>query len=69
MREIHCHGCGGFITNPAGSYRLPSETVAMAPPHSGLCTCYPSIVYGPPPVYLSLPGLPSIDLRKMAARN
>ena len=24
MREIHCHGCGGFITNPAGSYRLPA---------------------------------------------
>src|SRR5438876_2290336 len=70
MSEIHCHTCGGFITHPAGiSYRLPSETVALAPPHSGLCTCCPSIVYGPPPGYLSLTGLPSVDLRRMAARN
>ena len=70
MSEIHCHTCGGSITNPAGiSYRLPSETVATAAPHSGPCTCCPSIVYGPPPGYLSLTGLPSIDLRRLAARN
>jgi len=71
MSEIHCHTCGGFIIDPAGvSYRVPSPATVPAAQRSGLCTCHPSIVYGPPPGYLSLPGLPpSSDLRAMAARN
>jgi len=71
MSEIHCHACGGFIIDPAGvSYRLPSAAAVTAAPRSGLCICHQSVVYGPPPGYLSLPALPpSIDLRAMAARN
>ena len=72
MSEIHCHACGGFIIDLAGvSYRLLSAAAAdPAAPRSGLCTCHQSIVYGPPPGYLSLPGVPpSVDLRAMAARN
>jgi len=71
MSEIHCHECGGFIIEPAGiSYRLPPAAVVTAAPRSGLCTCHQSVVYGPPPWYLSLPGVPpSIDLRAIAARN
>ncbi len=70
MREIHCHSCGGFIADPATvSYRLASDAAATAAPHTGLCTCQPSIVYGPPPGYLSWPGLASVDRSKAAARN
>src|SRR2546427_5581914 len=57
MVDIHCHGCGGFISNPAPiSYRLPSSRALPAAPHSSLCTCTPPIVYGPPQGYLSSPG-------------
>jgi creatinine amidohydrolase/Fe(II)-dependent formamide hydrolase-like protein len=70
MREIHCHGCGGLITDPARvSYRLASDAAATVAPHTGLCTCQPPIVYGPPPGYLSLPGLASVSRSKAAARN
>jgi hypothetical protein len=71
MSEIHCHACGGFIINPGGvSYRLPSAAADRVPPRSGLCTCHQAVVYGPPPGYVSLPGVPpSVDLRAMAARN
>jgi hypothetical protein len=71
MSEIHCHACGGFIIDPAGvSYQLPSAAAHTVAPRSGLCTCHQSVVYGPPPGYVSLPGVsPSIDLRAMAARN
>ncbi len=64
MVDIHCHGCGGFIGDPMRiSYRFPSNRADLAIPHSGLCPCTPSIVYGPPPGYLSSPGMPSIDRR------
>ena len=59
MTEIHCHTCGGFIADPTTvSYQLADGTVAMAPPHTGLCNCAPAIVYGPPAGYLSSPALP-----------
>jgi hypothetical protein len=55
------------------SYRLPSGTAVTAKPQAGLCTCTPSVVYGPPPGYLSWPGLPSPGwpnvVRAIAARN
>lgn len=72
MSEIHCHSCGGFITDPASvSYRLPSDGggTATAGPHSALCTCKPSVVYGPPPAYLAWPGWVSNDRNLAAARN
>jgi hypothetical protein len=70
MPEIHCHGCGGFITDPASvSYRLAPDATAAVAPRSGLCTCQPSIVYGPPPGYLSRPVLASTARSKAAARN
>jgi len=61
MSEIHCHTCGGFITDPATvSYQRPSGA-APATPHSALCACIPSIVYGPPPGYLAWPGLAALS--------
>jgi hypothetical protein len=60
MSEIHCHTCGGFITDPgAVSYQVPSGTDAVAP-HSALCACIPSVVYGPPPGYVTWPGLTNL---------
>ncbi|HYT81967.1 MAG TPA: hypothetical protein VEK86_00850 [Gemmatimonadales bacterium] len=69
MSEIHCHTCGGFITDPATvSYRAPSGTTAT--PHTGLCACHPAIIYGPPPGYVTSPALlQSSELRRMAARR
>ena len=62
MVDIHCHSCGGFINDPGPiSYRSPLSPAHVAIPHSGMCTCTPPIVYGPPPGYLSSPGMPSLD--------
>jgi hypothetical protein len=59
MTEIHCHTCGGTVTDPTTvSYRLPDTTMAVAAPHPGLCSCALAIVYGPPTGYLSWPALP-----------
>jgi hypothetical protein len=64
MAEIHCHSCGGFISEPGPiSYQLPPDPAAVAIPHSGLCPCTPPIIYGPPPGYLSSPGMPLTDHR------
>jgi len=75
MNDIHCHNCGGFITDPSTvSYQAPSA-VAPAKPHSGLCVCIPSIVYGLSPAYVAWPGLANlssptrIERSKAAARN
>ncbi len=70
MSEIHCHTCGGFINDPTTiAYRTPSETVMPAVPFSGLCACIPAIVYGPPPGFVSMPAMSSIEIRAIAARN
>ena len=51
MPEIHCHRCGGFIGDPAGTtYRAASSATPPAAPHSGMCMCGDSVVYGPAPV-------------------
>lgn len=40
MLEIHCHRCGGFIGNPAGTmYREASIATPPVSPHAGLCAC------------------------------
>lgn len=50
MSEIHCHACGGFITDPAViSYQLPAAGVVFASPRTGLCACNPATIYGAPP--------------------
>ncbi len=71
MSEIHCHTCGGFISDPGRvAYRKPSDATPTAVPHSGLCACHPAIVYGPPAGYVTSPGLPQdSELRRMAARR
>jgi hypothetical protein len=63
MNEIHCHGCGGFIGGDPKevAYRLPTDTVLLAAPHSGLCRCEPPVLYEAPPGYLSSPGMPSVQ--------
>ena len=59
MHVIHCHACGGCVSDPATvSYRLASAAIVPVPPHSAMCTCTPAIVYGPPAGYMSWPGLP-----------
>lgn len=50
MSEIHCHRCGGFIGNPAGTtYRQASSGTPPAAPHSGMCVCSDAVVYAPTP--------------------
>lgn len=47
MPTIHCHICGGFIGNPAGTtYRTPNAATLPAVPHSALCVCDHPVVYG-----------------------
>lgn len=60
MNEIHCHVCGGSVSDPATvSYRVASAAIVPAQPRGASCTCAPAIVYGPPAGYMSWPGLPS----------
>jgi hypothetical protein len=48
MLEIHCHRCGGFIGNPAGTtYRESPLATPPVAPHSGLCVCREATVFGP----------------------
>ena len=50
MLEIHCHRCGGFIGNPAGTtYREAPNPAPPVVPHSGMCVCGEATVYGPAP--------------------
>lgn len=50
MLEIHCHRCGGFIGNPAGTtYREASMGTPPVAPHSGMCVCAEATVYGSEP--------------------
>jgi len=58
--ELHCHVCGGFITELRYiSYRLPDGVAAT--PHRDLCTCTTPVVYGPPPGYMTSPGFPAAN--------
>jgi hypothetical protein len=47
MPTIHCHLCGGFIADPAGTtYRSPDPAAPRAAiPHTALCTCEHAVVY------------------------
>jgi hypothetical protein len=66
MVDTHCHSCGGFIADPSRvSHRLPSPAAPMALPTNARCTCTPPILYGPPPGYLSSPGMPRVDHRRV----
>jgi len=51
MPDIHCHTCGGFMSDTAGiSYQPSSEgTTFMAAPRSALCACATPVVYGAEP--------------------
>jgi hypothetical protein len=58
--EIHCHVCGGFISDrKLIAYRMPSDA-ATASPRSALCDCGQPILYGAPPGHMSSPGMPAI---------
>ena len=60
MIDIHCHACGGFISDPGRiSHRLSGDTTAIAVPRSGICTCRESVVYGPPSGFASVPAMKS----------
>jgi hypothetical protein len=70
MAEIHCHTCGGFIGNVDNlTYREPADQTPQAAPRSGPCTCDRSVVFGPPPGYMSWPGISVQDLHRIASRN
>jgi hypothetical protein len=64
MVDIYCHDCGGFICDPRHTeYRLPPGVAELAVPRSSLCSCTPAVIYGPPPGYLSSPGMPRPEHR------
>jgi len=61
MNQIHCHFCGGSISDPATvSYRVATAAIVQVQPQAAPCKCSPAIVYGPPAGYMSWPGLPSM---------
>jgi hypothetical protein len=68
MLEIHCHRCGGFIGNPAGtSYREAPMAAPPVAPHSGMCVCRAATVYGPAPEGVA--GLRGVHRIRSASRN
>jgi hypothetical protein len=67
MQQIHCSRCGGFIGNLAAvTYQEASQAMAPVVPHSGLCLCAESVVYGPAPEFQSDPQVYRI---RSASRN
>ncbi len=62
MTELHCHYCGGSISEPASiSYLPPRASAQFAMPHRGPCKCTPPIVYEDPPIIGSSEDIPSRD--------
>jgi hypothetical protein len=61
MSEIHCHTCGGLITDPGAVSYQPPTGAQPAHPHSALCACIPSVVHGVSPAYLPWPGLATLS--------
>jgi len=69
MLEIHCHRCGGFIGNPAGTtYREAPNPAPPVVPHSGMCVCGEATVYGPAPESAGT-GLHGVHRIRSASRN
>jgi hypothetical protein len=68
MVEIHCHACGGFMSDLSLiSYRLPTPAErGAAAPRSGLCACGASVVYGAPPSDVAAPGMPPLSAAPLA---
>jgi hypothetical protein len=61
MNAIHCHICGGSVSDPmAVAHRLASAIIVAARPQNTRCECTPPVVFGPPSGYMSWPGLPSM---------
>jgi len=68
MADIHCHRCGGFIGSPEGTtYREPSMTTPPVVPHSAMCLCDHSLVYGSKPKLAST--LRGVHHIRSASRN
>jgi len=68
MASIHCHVCGGFIANPAGTkYRSPSGAPQAAAPHSAFCMCDHAVIYGLAPEPTS--SLRGVHRIRSASRN
>ena len=60
MVEIHCHACGGFISDRSLiAYRLPLDNGGTAAPRTALCDCVQPTVFAAPPGLASSPGLPA----------
>ena len=69
MNQIHCHSCGGFITDTTTiTYAPPLTPSQVAEPRSALCDCSPPLVFGPPPGHMSSPGMPAVG-RVSASRE
>lgn len=61
MINIHCHTCGGFISDPRRvSHRLLSDAVVVATPRSGICACSEAVIFGPPSGHASSPGMEGV---------
>lgn len=49
MINIHCHTCGGFVSDPRRvTHRLPLDGTVIAVPRTDLCSCTESVIFGPP---------------------
>jgi hypothetical protein len=63
MDPIHCHACGGFISDArAIDYRLPPNTGGVAEPHTAICECVAPVLYGAPPGHMSSPSMPAVRI-------
>lgn len=59
MIELHCAQCGGFVTELRNvAYRPAPDGADAAPLTRELCACAQPIVFGPPPGFMSSPGIP-----------
>ena len=46
VHVIHCHFCGGIVTDPATiQFRPPRASAQFALPQCSPCTCDPPVVY------------------------
>lgn len=65
MIDIHCHTCGGFISDPRRvSHRLPADAAVLAAPRTGICTCGESVIFGPPAGNASSPGVAAVSRQR-----
>jgi hypothetical protein len=63
MTTIHCHLCGGVVSDWARiAYRPPRASAQIAMPHGGLCECArPAVHEDPPVIWIAGVGLGDVE--------